>query len=258
VLAEAAVVIAAAALSFRFVEEPIRSGRLQRWLGQYSRRFRLEVVGAAAVVIAAAFAILFVTPASLNPVSTYVSPTKATAATHHPPHTATISKPITPAKLAPLPPGRILALGDSVMLGCKTELKTALQHRVRVDATVGRQIHDTVKELERLRRHDKLAKTLVLQIGNNGPLWFGDLKGLRHALRGIPDIVVVNVRNSTSWQDESNQALVNWLHDWRVAHLADWYGHSTNKMLSDGTHPWPYACRIYARVIANTLRSSST
>src|SRR6476660_2602989 len=74
VLAEAAVVIAAAALSFRFVEEPIRSGRLQRWLGQYSRRFRLEVVGAAAVVIAAAFAILFVTPASLNPVSTYVSP----------------------------------------------------------------------------------------------------------------------------------------------------------------------------------------
>jgi len=41
-----------------------------------------------------------------------------------------------------------------------------------------------------------------------------------------------------------------------VAHLADWYGNSTNKMLSDGTHPWPYACRIYARVIADTLRST--
>ena len=161
-------------------------------------------------------------------------------------------------KPAALPPGRILALGDSVMLGCKTELKTALQHRVRVDATVGRQIHDTVKELERLRRHDKLTKNVVIQIGNNGPLWYPDLKGLRHALHGIPDIVVVDVRNSTSWQDESNQALGNWLHDWPEAHLADWYGNSTNKMLSDGTHPWPYACRIYARVIADTLRSSST
>jgi peptidoglycan/LPS O-acetylase OafA/YrhL len=260
VIAEAAVVVAAAALSFRYVEEPIRSGRLQRSLGQYSRRFRLEVLGAAAIGLAAAFAVLFVTPASLNPVSTYVSPTKAKAATHHTAttqtstvstHTGQIRK-----KLAPLPPGRILALGDSVMLGCKTELKDALQHRVRIDATVGRQIHDTVSELERLRRHDKLTKNVVIQIGNNGPLWYHDLKGLRHALHGIPDIVVVNVRNSTSWQDESNHALANWLHEWPVAHLADWYGHSTNKMLSDGTHPWPYACRIYARVIANTLRST--
>jgi hypothetical protein len=142
------------------------------------------------------------------------------------------------------------------MLGCTTQLKTALQHRVRVDATVGRQIHDTVKKLEKLRRHNKLTKTLVLQIGNNGPLWYHDLIRLRHALRGIPDIVVVNVRNSTSWQGESNHALGTWLHDWQVAHLADWYGRSTNKMLSDGTHPWPYACRIYARLIADTLRST--
>jgi peptidoglycan/LPS O-acetylase OafA/YrhL len=261
VLAGAAVVIAAAALSYRYVEQPIRTRTLQRWLGQYSRRFRLEVLGATAVALAAAFAILFVTPASLNPVSTYVSPTKAPAATYHPVHTSTISQPTSTAqttKLGPLPRGRILALGDSVMLGCKTQLKTALQHRVRVDATVGRQIHDTVKELERLRRQGKLTKNLVIQIGNNGPLWYRDLKGLRHALHGIPDIVVVNVRNSTSWQDESNQALLNWLHDWHVAHLADWYGHSTNKMLSDGTHPWPYACRIYARVIANTLRTTTT
>jgi peptidoglycan/LPS O-acetylase OafA/YrhL len=260
VVAEAAVVVAAAALSFRYVEEPIRRGRVQRRLSQYSRRFRLEVLGAAAIGLAAAFAVLFVTPASLNPVSTYVSPTKAKAATHHPPprFTSTISTPTgrTRKKLGPLPPGRILALGDSVMLGCKTELKDALQHRVRVDATVGRQIHDTVKELERLRRHDKLTKNVVIQIGNNGPLWYRDLKGLRHALHGIPDIVVVNVRNSTSWQDESNHALSNWLDGWPVAHLADWYGHSTNNMLSDGTHPWPYACRIYARVIADTLRST--
>jgi peptidoglycan/LPS O-acetylase OafA/YrhL len=259
VVAEAAVVIAAAALSFRFVEEPIRSGRLQRRLGQYSRRFRLEVLGAAAVGLVAAFAILFVTPASLNPVSTYVSPTKATAATRYTPHTPAVSQhsgQTQQTKAAALPPGRILALGDSVMLGCKSQLKTVLQHRVRVDATVGRQIHDTVKELERLRRHGKLTKNVVIQIGNNGPLWYRDLKGLRHALHGIPDIVVVNVRNSTSWQDESNQALANWLHDWPTAHLADWYGHSTNKMLSDGTHPWPYACGIYARVIADTLRST--
>ena len=142
------------------------------------------------------------------------------------------------------------------MLGCSRQLKGALLHRVRVDATVGRQIEDTVQELDHLRHKHALPKTLVIQIGNNGPLWYRDLVKLREALRGIPDIVFVNVRNATSWQDESNHALVDWLRGWRVAHLADWYGQSTNKMLSDGTHPWPYACTIYAHVIASTLRST--
>jgi peptidoglycan/LPS O-acetylase OafA/YrhL len=262
VVGEAALVVTAAALSFKFVEEPIRRGRAQRWLGQHSRRFRLEVVGAAAIGLAATFAILFVTPSSLNPVSAYVSPPKAKGATHHPhtsttPHSGRTSQPTGHRQKRPaLPPGRILALGDSVMLGCSSELKVALHHHVRVDATVGRQIEDTVSELQRLRRHHKLTKIVVLQVGNNGPLWYHDLVRLRHALHGIPDIVVVNVRNSTSWQDESNHALVQWVRGWPAAHLADWYGNSTPKMLQDGTHPWPYGCTIYARLIANTLRST--
>jgi hypothetical protein len=259
VVGEAALVVAAAALSFRYVEEPIRRGHARRWLAQYSRRFRLEVVGAGALVLVAAFAILFVTPSSLNPVGTYVNAPQANAGTHHP---NTSTQPIVQptgqkqTKHASLPRGRILALGDSVMLGCSAQLRTALQHRVEVDATVGRQIEDTVNDIQRLRRQHKLAKIVVIQVGNNGPLWYRDLVRLRQALHGIPRIVVVNVRNDTSWQDESNHALVNWLHGWPAAHLADWYGRSTNEMLQDGTHPRPYGCTIYARVIADTLRST--
>jgi peptidoglycan/LPS O-acetylase OafA/YrhL len=258
VVGEAAIIVAAAALSYRFVEQPIRTRSLQRWLSQYSRRFRFEVVGAGALGLVAAFAILFVTPASLNPVGSYVSPTKANAGMHRP-HTSTqpsthqVSK---QTKRASLPPGRILALGDSVMLGCSSELRSALHHRVRVDATIGRQIEDTVNELQRLRRHHHLPKIAVIQVGNNGPLWYRDLVRLRHALHGIPRVIAVNVRNETSWQDESNHALVNWVHSWREAHLVDWYGRSTSKMMQDGTHPWPYGCRIYARLIADTLRST--
>ncbi|HEY7421381.1 MAG TPA: acyltransferase family protein [Gaiellaceae bacterium] len=261
VVGEAALVLAAAALSYKFVEQPIRTGSLQRRLARHPRRYRLEVVGAGALGLVVAFAILFVTPRSLNPVSTYVSPPRAKGATHPKPHpqpTTEVSQQTGPKhKQKPaLPPGRILALGDSVMLGCASELKTALDHHVKVDATVGRQIEDTVSDLQTLRRHHRLTKIVVIQVGNNGPLWYRDLVRLRHALHGIPEIVVVNVRNSTSWQDESNQALVNWVHGWPAAHLADWYGSSTDKMLQDGTHPWPYACTIYARVIADTLRSA--
>ena len=263
VVAEAVLVLVIAALSYRYIEQPIRTGSLQRRLAKHPRRYRLEVIGAGAVGLITAFAILFVTPSSLNPVTSYVNPPKVTAATHPDPNIGPrprqVSGPGTDVKhtkQAALPPGRILALGDSVMLGCSRELKDALDHRVRVDATVGRQIEDTVNELERLRRHHKLTKIVVIQIGNNGPLWSRDLIRLRHALHGIPDVVVVNVRNTTSWQNESNHALVDWVHGWPAAHLADWYAASTSKMMQDGTHPWPYGCTIYARVIADTLRSA--
>jgi peptidoglycan/LPS O-acetylase OafA/YrhL len=253
VVAQAAIVLSAATLSFRYVEQPIRTGSLQRRLAQHPRRLRLELVGGGAIGLVASFAILFVIPKALNPVSGYVNPQPVRAAVK-PSHRQPVAD--KQKKLSPLPPGRILALGDSVMLDCKRQLRGALLHRVRIDATVGRQIDGTIKDLDRLRRHHRLPKTIVLQVGNNGPLWFHDLVNLRHALRGVPEVVVVNVRNTTSWQDESNQALVDWLRGWPAAHLADWYGSSTNKMLSDGTHPWPYGCTIYARMISKTLRSA--
>jgi peptidoglycan/LPS O-acetylase OafA/YrhL len=253
VVAQAAIVLSAATLSFRYVEQPIRTGSLQRRLAQHPRRLRLELVGGGTIGLVASFAILFVIPKALNPVSGYVNPQPVRAAVK-PSHRQPVAD--KQKKLSPLPPGRILALGDSVMLDCKRQLRGALLHRVRIDATVGRQIDGTIKDLDRLRRHHRLPKTIVLQVGNNGPLWFHDLVNLRHALRGVPEVVVVNVRNTTSWQDESNQALVDWLRGWPAAHLADWYGSSTNKMLSDGTHPWPYGCTIYARMISKTLRSA--
>jgi peptidoglycan/LPS O-acetylase OafA/YrhL len=266
VVAQAAIVLAAAELSYRFVEQPIRTGSLQRRLAQRPRRLRLELVGAGAMSLVAAFAVLFVIPKAVNPITGYVNPPKVRAATKP---TQTVTNPpshpatqhggrsgSTPQQQHALPPGRILALGDSVMLDCERPLRAALNHRARIDAKVGRQIADTIDELNSLRKHHQLPKTVVIQIGNNGPLWYHDLVDLRHALRGIPNIVFVNVRNATSWQDESNHALSQWLRGWRAAHLADWYGHSTNKMLSDGTHPWPYGCVIYARLIKDTLRST--
>jgi Acyltransferase family len=255
VIGEAALVLAIAALSYRYVEQPIRTGTLQQRLAKHPRRYRFEVIGAGALGLTVAFAVLFVTPHALNPVSSYVSPPKVKAAVR-PRHATTQPAEKHKKPLPPLPSGRIIALGDSVMLDCKRQLKDALDHRVRVDATVGRQIDDTIDELQRLRRHHKLTETIVIQVGNNGPLWTRDLVRLRHALHGIEHVVVVNVRNSRSWQDESNRAIFSWLQSWPSARLADWYGSSTSKMLSDGTHPWPYGCTIYAHVIANALRST--
>jgi peptidoglycan/LPS O-acetylase OafA/YrhL len=269
IAAQAALTVVAAALSFRFVEQPIRTGRLQRRRADIQARRRLQVVTVGAAALVACFAVLFITPTPLS----YVAPPIAhaggtTPPKHHPtqdPHGSHNgkgkkggnggTKPA--AKPSALPKGPILAMGDSVMLGCSADLRSALDNRVHIDAVVARQINDTIAELDRLRAKWGPPKTLVLQVGNNGPLWYHDLVRLRHALRGVQDVVVVNVRNSTSWQDESNNAIVHWLQGWPQAHLADWYAHSTDSMLSDGTHPWPSGCVTYAHVIETALRRST-
>jgi hypothetical protein len=122
-----------------------------------------------------------------------------------------------------------------------------------------RQIDETITDVEHYRATGRLPKIVIVQVGNNGPLISDDLARLKAALRGVPDIVFVNVRNGTTWQDESNNELTQFLEGWHVAHLADWYHHSTNSMLyPDGTHPLPQYCPVYARVIATTLRATNS
>jgi len=258
IFTQALLTVVAAALSYRFVEQPIRTGRLQKRLAESGARRELVAAGAAALAVA--FAVLFIAPSGTSAESSGPSTTTTTTTTTttHPGHGKHPKHP----KRHLLPRGHFLAMGDSVMLGCAPALRPALDNRVHVDAAVARQVDQTIVELARIRhKNGHLPKVVIIQVGNNGPLYFHGSDGLvllRHALRGVPDVIVVNVRNSTLWEQESNNAITDWLKGWHQAHLADWYHHSTDTMLSDGTHPWPYACKTYARVIATTLRGTGT
>jgi peptidoglycan/LPS O-acetylase OafA/YrhL len=257
IVLQALLTVAAAALSYRFVEQPIRTGRAQKRLAEFGARRRNELVLAGSVALVAAFAVLFVAPSATSAQASSGPPPRHHHHHHHhkPGHGKKHKKPTGRRKL---PPGHFLAMGDSVMKGCASAVRPALDYRVRVDAQVGRQIDQTIVELGRIRyRGGGLPKVVIIQVGNNGPLYSQDLHALRVALRGVPDVIVVNVRNDTGWEHEANSAITDWLKDWHQAHLADWYHHSNDSMLySDHTHPLPWACKTYAHVIATTLRQS--
>ncbi len=107
-----------------------------------------------------------------------------------------------------LPPGHYLAMGDSVMLGCSSALRPGAR-LPRARRRVG---------LAADQRRDRGVQPAAAQVrpssegrGRSGrqqraaPL--RRPRTLRHALRGVPDVVVVNVRNATSWEQESNNAI---------------------------------------------------
>jgi peptidoglycan/LPS O-acetylase OafA/YrhL len=150
----------------------------------------------------------------------------------------------------------VLGLGDSVMLGCAPNLEQMVGRRLRVDAVVGRQVEATIARLSQYRTAGELPSEVIVQVGDNGPVWYADMQRLRHVLRGVPVVVLVNVRLARSWQDEVNQELRQYVRSWPQAVIADWFDHSSQSMLSDGVHPQYSDRRVYARVVDSALRQA--
>jgi hypothetical protein len=95
---------------------------------------------------------------------------------------------------------------------------------------------------------------VVVQIGDNGPIFSADLTRLRSLLSGVSHVVLVNVREQTSWEGEVNDALAQAVSSWPTATLADWNAASSNPhLLYDGAHPNPAGQSVYANVVVRAL-----
>ncbi len=102
----------------------------------------------------------------------------------------------------------------------------------------------------------ELPATVIVQIGDNGPVWYADMQHLRRVLRGVPRVVLVNVRLARSWQNEVNSELKSYVRSWPQAVIANWYAHSSQAMLTDGVHPSIAARTAYASVVVDALEQA--
>ena len=253
VSAQIGATLAVAALSYRFVEMPVRAGEAQRrlrtWLDAHTPGQRLGWVAAGIATLALTVGLLFGLPAPST------GPTQlATAAALQ--RVPSLDPP--PARLSVatgrVPNGPIAAFGDSVMLGCAPVLEERLGRRLRVDAVVGRQAEATIERIAEYRERGALPQTVIVQIGDNGPVWSENLRRLREALRGVAHIVIVNVRVDRAWQNEVNRALGQFVQSWPRAVLANWYARSDEGMLVDGVHPGVPGRSVYAQTIVEALQ----
>jgi peptidoglycan/LPS O-acetylase OafA/YrhL len=247
-----AVSVGLAAVSYRWVEMPIRTGGAQRtlkaWMDNRPPRGRLAIALAAitAVLLAGVWIASLNAGERRSPV--FASKRSAAAAT---------TPSVSPASATPdTPAGRVgrahtLAVGASVMLAAEA----TLGRHATVDAAVGRQAKDIIARLKRYRAAGRLPNRVVVQVGENGPIFGADVKALKRALRGVRRVVIVNVRVPRNWQTEVNDLLHETVVNWPRARMADWYSASGNPDLlyPDETHPDPAGQKAYARVVRRAL-----
>jgi peptidoglycan/LPS O-acetylase OafA/YrhL len=255
IVGQIAVTVGIAALSYRYLEMPVRRGEARRWLGaqmdRWRPRQRLAVVAgtAAAVVLLVGFA--FGRPVGHVGSSEASRPLATKAATDEPKTAA--KAPVHHAHRT-LPKG-MLAVGASVMLAAQPALTERFGPNLRIDAAVGRQASDIIGRLEAYRREGTLPDTVIVQIGENGPIWSADVERLRAVLKGVRRVVFINVRVPRSWQSQVNSTLEDAVKHWPQAEVADWYGASGDSaLLYDQAHPDPAGQQVYARIVARALR----
>ena len=200
--AQAAGTVILAAISYRYIETPIRTGALRR---MRLRRPRLLAqprtpFAFAAAAVAVLLALVALTPqgtAALPPGFTRQALASSQAASTHlvlPAglSSAASSTPCSPhrqadgaAAQAPRGgaadprSGPILAVGDSVMSAPRPRSEAALGPELHIDAVVSRQPEQTIARLFAYRAEGSLPRRVIVHIGDNGPVYYADLQRLK-------------------------------------------------------------------------------
>ena len=272
-----AVVVTAADLSYRLVEQPFRTGAAQavlRRLWGQRRRIALsagtglafvvalltfELASAPAIVPSAALA-AGSTPAGRTPI--FPTGRNLASTRPRPAFPRTRSTPDRRPFRSTVPatttaPNDVLAIGDSVMLDAATDLTHDLGPSTIVDAVVGRQVSDGIVRLSDYRAAGRLTRltALVIGLGTNGPMSVDQCDQILSLASGVPRVVFVNVRMPRPWESITNGTLTTCTaHQPRVV-LVDWYDASAapGVLGPDQIHSSTAGATLYATLVKRAV-----
>jgi peptidoglycan/LPS O-acetylase OafA/YrhL len=155
-------------------------------------------------------------------------------------------------------PPRIVAFGDSVMIGAKERLAARLGARFSMNAEVGRQEDEFVELVRRLKAGGGRVDALIVQMGSNGPLYSDEMEDLRRATSEVGILLLVNDHAPVSWIEESNDQLEEAARTWPHTELVDWasVAQEHDKLTWDETHLTPAGAGVYTRLVTRAVRAA--
>ena len=235
-------------MSYRYVETPIRQGRLGEWFrgdrrprtaAAYKRRQRVAgfgiagaaLVGFASVSIAmadnrcvgqiecdsaAGRAVDSTVPSVVEPAPTVSQAPPAAAAAAGaavaPAPTAAVEQTVPPSTAPPttvLQDIPILALGESVMLGAAPVLE---QRGIKTIAEVSKGPDWELEQLNLAKTKYNIKLGVVIQLGTNGTVTREQYDAILKELTNVPRVVMLTVKAPKPWID-GNNAIIRSLPD---------------------------------------------
>jgi peptidoglycan/LPS O-acetylase OafA/YrhL len=250
----------AAALSYRFVEVPVRrSGVLGTassivHSGRVVRAVAATAVVALGAVIALGVAAIVIDPGKTGAQLAIEEGKAAVAfAAAHPRRAATAAA--TPALSTS--GDQIYAIGDSVMLAAAPELQETFPG-IAIDAEVSRQGLSAPAIVRSITDSGTLRPIIIVGLGTNGPIDEDDLFDILKIVGPKTLVVVVNAQAPRDWIPGVNAKIADFAAKERNVELANW--HDTiapriGELNEDQVHPGgPISGGIYVSAIQDALQ----
>jgi peptidoglycan/LPS O-acetylase OafA/YrhL len=153
---------------------------------------------------------------------------------------------------------QVTAVGDSVMLASAPQLAAELPG-IYIDAQVSRQMSAGLGVIQELAASGRLRQVVVVGLGTNGTVTSGQIHELLSLIGPRRSLVLINTYEARPWEHEVNDTLAAAARDHPNIVLADWLSaiqHRTGLLWSDGVHPRPPGARLYARVVAAAVQAT--
>ncbi|MGH9088055.1 MAG: acyltransferase family protein [Acidimicrobiales bacterium] len=267
-------IFALSALSWHFVEQPVRRGALGPvWAHVRARVLRRDwkdlrpdrrgwlVTGG--VATGGLLCLLGLTGAIPAATTTTTAVKSILPPAHHhaaPPSTTTSPPHVvgTTVTTAPPPPPTgqgVTAIGDSIMVDAAPYLQQSLSGIV-VDAKVGQQLYQLLGQVQQLKSEGDIGTRLILELGTNGYYSPTQLESLLNALGPMKQIVLVNTRETRPWEQGVNQTIAQVAHSYPNTTMVDWYDASANYpqyFEPDGVHLDGTGAKYYASLVVQAL-----
>lgn len=151
---------------------------------------------------------------------------------------------------------QITAVGDSVLAASSATLQEIFPN-MYVDAKVGRQVGEAIPVLQSLAQSGKLADTVLLSEGTNGPYSEQELDQIMAIVGKERKLYWINVHVPTRrWQDQVNNDLKVAAKKYPNLKVIDWYTYSKDHpewFYDDNVHPNPEGLKYYGPYVARQI-----
>lgn len=151
----------------------------------------------------------------------------------------------------------VTAIGDSVMADVEPFLMKKFPNAA-VDAKVGRQFYEAMGIIQQLKNQGKLADTVIIELGTNGPFSMDQLASMIQEIGSTRRVILVNTRVPRPWQAIVNQSLQNAVSMYSNVSLVNWYAASAGHadyFEPDAVHLNTSGSQAYADLLAKSVET---
>lgn len=255
-----AITVVAAALSYRFVEQPIRRQGFRA-----AARAVLDAAPRSPRALGAAFAMLLITGLAGTSVAALVAdPGRGEAQAYIEAGQEAIEDavPAPPAAVvedaaadAVTTGDEITAIGDSVLLAAAPAMQ-AVYPGIAIDASVSRSMYSAPGVVQAHAAAGTLRSVVVIALGTNGPIERSTLEEVRRIIGPGRELVVVNAQAPRGWIPGVNAELSSFALVYRNVELANWHDAIQpflHEMARDQVHFGPIGAGIFTAAVSDAV-----